>query len=94
MGFIVGTFGGVGTNTYITAQRLHFTRSFAESVLHPFTLLLITLRRNGVVIGVIWRSRSDNVFFEILAQSIEFFLLQILGHVAINIHRRTDVGMA
>jgi len=91
---MVGTFGGVGTNAYITAQSVHFSRLFAESFLRTFTLLLITLRRNGVAIGVIWRSRSDNVFFEVFSQCTEFFLLQILGHVAINIHSRTDVGMA
>ena len=90
----MGTSGPDITNVFAVLQMPTYHIPLQPFVSRKVTYLYISVRHFGVVIGVVWRSRSDLLVLEIITQACKFFLFQVLGHVAINIHRRAYVRVS
>ena len=82
------------TNAFAVLQMPTYHIPLQPFVLRKVTYLYISVRHFGVVIGVVWRSGSDLLVLEIITQACKLSLFQILGHVAINIHRRAYVRVS
>ena len=91
---MVGTSGPDITNVFAVLQMPTYHILLQPFVSRKVTYLYVSVRHFGVVIGVVWRSRSDLLVLEIITQACKLSLFQILGHVAINIHRRAYVRVS
>lgn len=90
----MGTSGPDITNVFAVLQMptCYILRQpfISRKVTYPY----VSVRHFGVVIGVVWRSRSDLLVLEIITQACKLSLFQVLGHVTIDIHCRTYVRVS